>query len=342
MNEYQSKFARRLEEVRHTREISADDALQREVHRRSDVSIIESCDEGRWKDEATVMGEDLARFYALVEQAGQNEVRDLFTPAEAGALIYACGQLELNRVEPNQLSCVLPAFLEEYGWLMDWQASVPDILRKVDGLSTLGRQFLIWRLDEQSRLSGHRPTRASIGLVMEDIELKSRDWGENGWGRGAPRLFMGSVTVPEYEGYKDVEMTLVRDKRPRPVLAYDMLLGEYYRTLHDVIRVYVEGAVDELFTKREMDCVKAYVERQFGTEVAVYECNVPEDLGTMGLTARPLGGGPGCVVLGGARDRGLPFPIACVYDLRVHTPVGQSESEIDGTEQASEDEDPTS
>lgn len=341
MNKYESKFARRLDRSKHISEIRTDDAVWGEVHRRSHVSILQTGDEGGWKDPAVVMGQDLARFYALVEEAGQSEVRDLFTPAEAGALINASSQVKLNSVEPHQLSQVLPAFLEEYGWNEDWQASVPDILRKIDGLSMLARQFLIWRLDEQSRLSGHRPNRATVGLVMEDMDLKSRDWGENGWGRGAPRLFMGSVTLPEYQGYKDVEMTFVRHERPRPVLAYDMLLGECYREVIAEIRLCVERAVDELFTKREMDCVKAYVEHQFNIEVAIQECNVLEDIGTMGLTAQPLGGGLGCLVLGGSRDRGLPIPTACVYDLRQHEFVGESAVPSEDAEELGESEDLT-
>lgn len=113
-------------------------------------------------------------------------------------------------------------------------------------------------------------------------------------------------------------MTLVRYGRPRPVLPYTVLLKEDYREVEEMMLECLQESVDELLTLKEMDCVKRFVEKEFGLAVELWERDVHRDIGGLALSALPIGGGVGRVLLRGSRNPRLPFPVACCYDLRQH------------------------
>lgn len=326
-NSNDSKLAKRMDAWINIAAIRTTHGLRREISRRSDGNPLRQFWEPGKRERASVIGEDLTSFYTLVEDAGQREVRDLFTPNEAGALIGACENIELNQVDPATMTWALHLFHEKTYELDYWSVEELPILRKIASLSLLAQYFLVWRLDEQARLSGHCPTHDTIELVLEDIGLRSRNWGEDGWSGNTPRLYNASVIVPEYSGCKDVDITLLRYCRPRPVLPYRQLLGEGYDKVDDDMLDYAEGAVDELFTKREVEYVTRYIEKAYGLKATPHEYDVPGDVGTMGVTGLPVGGGVGAVLLGDSENPELPFPVAGCYDLRRHVSDDEADSQ---------------
>lgn len=299
-------------------EIQADSPLYREIRRRTDPCPLRAPEKRHDRDSASVIGADLARFYALVEQAGQDEVRDLFTLGELGALVHACWDLKLTVMDPRHISWELLSALENQGQLDYWQVSQLDILHKFEKLSVLARCFLLNRLDEQVRLTKHRPARQTIDLVAEDMGVKSRDWGPDGWGLDAPRFYSVIVTIPEFHGCKNVEMTIVRYGRLRPVLPYIALIGEEYVGLDECERSGLEDAVDELFTRKEANCVKDMIERAYGTPATLWERDLRSNVGNYARSMPPVGGGVGMTLMGAKQDPELPFLAAGCYDLRFH------------------------
>lgn len=69
------------------------------------------------KKRASVIGNDLATFYALVEKTGLDEVRDLFAPAEIGALLCASEDIKLDELNAARMSWVFHGELERHGRL---------------------------------------------------------------------------------------------------------------------------------------------------------------------------------------------------------------------------------
>lgn len=336
MNDEDS-IQRETDESIQTVEIHANSHLVREIRHRTAGCPLMTSRESSDRDIATVIGADLARYYALVEQAGQDEVRDLFSLDELGALVHACWDRKLTVMDPRHMSQELLSVLEDQGQLSYWQVSQLDILNRFEKLSILARCFLLNRLDEQVRLTKHRPTRQTIDLVAEDMGAKSRDWGPDGWGLDAPRFYSVIVTIPEFHGCRNVEMTIVRYRRSRPVLPYIALIGEKYVGLDECERSDLEDAVDELFTRKEANCVKDMIERAYKTPATLWERDLRGNVGNYARSMLPVGGGVGMTLMGAKQDPELPFLAAGCYDLRFHEVV--SESDDANTEAQMPDED---
>ncbi len=75
------------------------------------------------------------------------------------------------------------------------------------------------------------------------------------------RLFSAWSIVENVDGYDGVTFNWVYAGRKKPLGPYNELIADYHN-LDRVIRPYMEGYVDELFTEEEIKALRAYLSKR--------------------------------------------------------------------------------
>jgi len=156
------------------------------------------------------------------------------------------------------------------------------------------------------------------------------------------KLYSVSTVAPVFRAHKDVDISWYITDRSEPVAPYEQLITGYHK-LDESDREYSEGYIDELFTAKEAEQLKDYLQDVLGVdEVLIEEHKLPlgRDLhriseesqrwvkdelgiyipiedpsGWMPYGAIPVGGSSDMLELDQMEEYDLPFGVWGYYDL---------------------------
>lgn len=137
-------------------------------------------------------------------------------------------------------------------------------------------------------------------------------------------LFKLRTVIPEYMGCKDVSMRWVVCGRKQPPAQYPDLIANYRPT-----DVYAEGWIDELFTTDEAKKLISYLETHHPEgKNSIEKVNLPASGDLFPILALSAGGPTGRHELAREEAYDLPFWVSGAYDLRLHEPLPDRESDL--------------
>lgn len=126
------------------------------------------------------------------------------------------------------------------------------------------------------------------------------------------KLYRATTMVDNYHGRDQVCFNWFCSKREQPVAPYEELIQDYQPG-----HLYAEDYVKELLTEAEVEELRAYLAREYGSELdSVKEAELPAPLNFMGYGALPAGGGQDFYMLDRTPGYDLSIPIWAYYDLR--------------------------
>ena len=141
-------------------------------------------------------------------------------------------------------------------------------------------------------------------------------------------LYGVKTVLPEYSGHRDVVLAWFVIERDSPVKRPYAELAEGYDPA-DEYAGYLEGAIDELFTRDEAEALLAWLKanrNETHNNSTIVEHALPIANNSIGLGAIPVGGGPDYLMPHeiGEGTFPLPFKVYGYFDLRAHEPIDKS------------------
>jgi hypothetical protein len=137
------------------------------------------------------------------------------------------------------------------------------------------------------------------------------------------KLFRVTSTVPEFDGYKDVQIEWFVQQRPAPTNRpyRELIKGEPIEDANT--QGWIESAIDELFSEDEAAAWAAWLRKNRHGEHAVTEAKLPYLPNTMPISATPFSGDQGCLMIWKSPGYDLPFKVEGYYDLQHYEPVSK-------------------
>lgn len=136
------------------------------------------------------------------------------------------------------------------------------------------------------------------------------------WATSKPR-YMVTVSVDGIRGYQNVEVHLYHrpDSMPIEEMAGLVVLAPD-RTIQDVTEWYTATAIEQTFSKAEVQQLYIYLKRQSYFRGMKAHRTWPPDNNCLGYGAYPVGGGEGWCDFYKDKDYSLPFKVEGYYDIR--------------------------
>jgi len=106
--------------------------------------------------------------------------------------------------------------------------------------------------------------------------------------------------------------------RKKSLIPYEIGIKNYDKNDEEI--GYSEGALDELFSKKEAMMLKKYLKDNYGVDTKIKEEDLPLDNNLMGFDEIPFGGGVDCILIDENEKYNLPFKVNGYFDIRDITP----------------------
>ncbi|MDG6219594.1 MAG: hypothetical protein QCI00_09175 [Candidatus Thermoplasmatota archaeon] len=139
-----------------------------------------------------------------------------------------------------------------------------------------------------------------------------------------PDLYGISIIVKEFDGFKDVHMTIFRYSGEPPFNPKDYVFDTISKNSEEYD--YSKMHIEEHFTLDEVERITEYLKQYKDTIVQKPDiCRLPEDGSVMPTGGIPIGGAQDFYVFSEAKDYPLgDLKIAGYYDLRRHEKINSS------------------
>jgi hypothetical protein len=130
------------------------------------------------------------------------------------------------------------------------------------------------------------------------------------------RLFSAYSVIDNFQGHDCVRLNWIHLERKFPIARYDRLIDGYDK-IDERMRFYFEEYVKELFSKDEVELLRAYVNASFKTELYEVEETVPVSCIFVPMPYREIkpGGSRGFYQPVQNGGPALPFKTSGYYDL---------------------------
>jgi hypothetical protein len=130
------------------------------------------------------------------------------------------------------------------------------------------------------------------------------------------KLYHVNSLVPEFHGYKNVDLHWFVCKHERPLgLSYSELITGYDQ-IDPSDRAYPESAVDEMFTFKEATALLAWLKKHRRAQHSLKQAELPIKRNTMGVSCIAVGGLQDFLMVWESEDWDLPFQAEAYFDLR--------------------------
>lgn len=125
------------------------------------------------------------------------------------------------------------------------------------------------------------------------------------------KLFSVVTTLDKFEGEENINITWLYKDRKKPIAPYEQIIRDYDPNSES--NIYVELAVNELFTLEEAELLATDLSESQITNTKIIEVELPIEKNRAGLSAIPSGNLNGIVPM---TPESLPFELYYYYDIR--------------------------